>query len=229
VELILIVLFGAVAAGAVAVVRSVRGAAARRTERVRAVADRIGGTFREKVPWETIPGLDRFELFRPGRSKRILNALATPPDGPHAVVFDYHYETGSGNSRTVHRQTVCYLVEDTLDLPSFSLRPERFYHRVAGVFGYADIDFDDRPEFSRLFLLRGDDEARIRRSFDGRVTSFFERRGGVCTAGVGRELLFWRPGRLIDASEYDALIADTAELAEHFVAAGATAADGGGG
>lgn len=204
----------------VGVLRVSRGARSRRTAVMEGVASRIGWGFREQAPIEMLPDLDRFELFRPGSSKELRNILTSPAGERRAVLFDYSYSTGSGDSQRTHRQTVFYAVDDELALPSFSLRPERFYHRVAGVFGYQDIDLEGHPEFSRAFLLRGEDEALIRAAFDDDgVAEFFERRLGTCAAGLGRELLYWRPGGHAGAGEVEALIRDGSELAERFRAA----------
>jgi hypothetical protein len=202
---------GAIAAGVTALVR---GGARARTEDVRFAAERLGWTFRGEVPFATLPELDRFELFRPGHGKRVRNAMTSPAGGASIVLFDYRYVTGAGNSRRSHRQTACYIVDDALALPSFSLRPETFVHRVSGLFGYQDIDLPSRPEFSRLFLLRGEDEAAIRALFDGEVAAFFEARPGVCAAGVGRELLFWRPRGFAPPREIPALVEDCVALAK---------------
>jgi carbonic anhydrase len=199
--------------GALALAR--RGAGLR-TETVRQVADRLGWPFRDEVPYATIPDLDRFELFRPGRSKKIRNVMTSPAGAPRSVIFDYSYVTGGGNSQRTHKQTVCYVVDDALDLPSFSLRPENFFHRVAGVFGYQDIDFDDRPEFSRLFLLRGENEPSVRAAFSEGVTEFFAKRPGTCAAGMRSELLFWRTRGYAGKGEIERLVADGVELARRF-------------
>lgn len=187
-----------------------------RTDAMRDVAHRMGWGFREDVPFDTIPDLDRFELFRPGRQKKLSNLMTSPPGGPRAVVFDYAYTTGGGNSQRRHRQTVLYTTSDELDLPSFSLRPENFFHKVAGVFGYRDIDLDSHPEFSRLFLLRGEQEQRVRTAFNDRVAEFFERRAGSAAAGIGRELLFWRPRRTSRPEEVQGFIGEALELADRF-------------
>lgn len=187
-----------------------------RTAALQTAADRRGWAFREQVPFNTIPDLDRFELFRPGRSKKLRNVMTSPPGGPRAVVFDYAYTTGGGNSQRRHRQTVFYTTNEELDLPSFSLRPEHFLHRVAGVFGYQDIDLRSRPTFSHLFLLRGELEGRVRSAFTDTVVDFFERRRGTAAAGTGRELLFWRPGGLAKPEEVGTLIDEGLELANRF-------------
>jgi hypothetical protein len=189
-----------------------------RTESVRAVAERLGWGFLEDVPFKSIPDLDRFELFRSGHSKKLKNLMTSPAGGRRAVVFEYAYTTGAGQSQSTHRQTVFYATSDSLDLPSFSLRPEHFFHRVAGAFGYQDIDIERRPEFSRLFLLRGEDEGRVRGMFSDAVAEFFERRPRTCAAGMGRELLHWRTGGRLSAEELERLITDGFGLATLFEA-----------
>jgi hypothetical protein len=164
-----------------------------------------------------IPDLERFELFRPGRNKKLRNLLTSPAGEPRAVLFEYSYTTSSGRSQQTHRQTVLYATSDELRLPSFSLRPENFLHRIAGAFGYQDIDLDGRPEFSRMFLLRGEHDADVRAAFNDAVAEFFEAHGGMCAAGTGRELLYWRPGRVAKPEELETLIADGFELARRFI------------
>jgi hypothetical protein len=212
--LIFIALTAAIAAGVVVLVRR---AAAARGAALRETAARLGWGFQEEVPFTMIPDLDRFELFRLGHSKKLRNLLTSPAGNPRAVLFEYSYTISGGKSQQTHRQTVFYATSDELRLPSFSLRPENFLHRLAGAFGYQDIDLDGRPEFSRMFLLRGEHDAHVRAAFNDAVAEFFEARGGMCAAGVGRELLYWRPGRLAKPDDLETLIADGFELTRRLI------------
>jgi carbonic anhydrase len=191
----------------------------RRTASLTAAADRLGWGFRKDVAFDAVPGLDRFELFRLGHSKKLRNLMTSPPGATRAVLFEYAYTTGGGKSQATYRQTVFYATSDQLHLPVFSLRPENFFHRVAGAFGYQDIDLEARPEFSRMFLLRGEEEDGVREAFSEGVAEFFETRPRVCAAGVGRELLYWRPNRVAKAEELEELIAEGHELAARLAAA----------
>ncbi|HSJ05545.1 MAG TPA: hypothetical protein VK936_02510 [Longimicrobiales bacterium] len=179
-----------------------------------------GWAYRAEVAFDSLPDLKRFELFRPGRNRKLSNVMTSTPGSPRAVVFDYAYTTGGGNSQRRHHQTVFYTTRDDLSLPPFSLRPEHFLHRVAGAFGYQDIDIDGHPEFSRAFLLRGDDPAAVRSAFNHRVTAFLERRPRTCAAGVGRELLYWRPGRRVGTEELAGFVEEGHEIARRFAGEG---------
>jgi hypothetical protein len=194
----------------------VRRAENGRIEAMRATAARMGWVYRDTVPFDTIPKLDRFELFTQGRSRTLTNLMTSPAGEPRAVLFDYTYTTGGGKSQSTHRQTVFYAVSDTLDVPTFSLRPQHFVHGIAKVFGYQDIDLERRPVFSDMFLLRGDDEVRVRDAFSGAVAEFFEMHSGVCAAGVEREILYWRPGKRVGGDDIESFVSEGLELAGRF-------------
>lgn len=178
----------------------------KRTAAMKAVADRLGWGFQEKAPMQVIPGPERFGLFSEGRSRTIRNFFAGEMDGMRAAVFDYSYTVGSGKHQQTWNQTVVYLDAGTLDLPSFSLRPENVFHRIATVFGYQDIDLQSRPDFSRKYLLRGPDEGAVRAAFQDDVMEFYEQRPKCCSEAQGQQLFFWRAGKIVPPEQVPALI-----------------------
>jgi len=165
-----------------------------RTQIMQAAAAQLGWTFSAAAPWYYLPGLDRFTLFNQGHSKQILNMMRGEAGGTKAAVFDYLYITGSGRSTVRHYQTVVYLEPANLTLPYFSLRPERLMTKVLSAFGYQDLDFGQRPEFSRQYVLRGQDEPAIRQTFNDSVLSFYENYSGICTDAGGNQLFLFRGG-----------------------------------
>jgi hypothetical protein len=213
-------LFGVSGAAIIAAIVVTRRVAQERAQKLRELAARLGWTYLEEVDFGAVPDLDRFELFTSGRSKRLSNLLTSPAGERRAILFDYKYVTGSGKSSHTHRQTVFYATSEELDLPAFSLRPENFLHRFAQLFGYQDLDFAERPEFSRLFLLRGENEARVRDAFSEGVLRFFEDRPGNCAAAIGGELLLWKPGKYATPEEAEALIQQGDALALRFLGRG---------
>jgi hypothetical protein len=210
---IIVVAAGLVTAG---VAMALRGSVKQRAEAMHQMAERLGWGYREEVPLDAVPDLKRYELFRRGNSRELSHLMTSPVGDPRAAVFEYTYTVSNGESTSTYRQTVFYATRDHLALPSFSLRPERFYHRVGTLFGFQDVNLDAHPEFSRMFLLRGEDEAAVRAAFSRRVAEFFERHGGTCATGGGREILYWRPGKRIPPADLRAFIAEGSELAERF-------------
>jgi hypothetical protein len=171
-----------------------RRKARERTEHLRAVANLLGWQFGQEAPMNWIPGMEKFGLFNSGHSKSITNVMYGHTNGVKAAMFDYTYVTGSGKNRTTHYQSVAYFEPLDLDLPSFSLRPEHFLHKLISALGYQDIDFGNRPAFSSQYLLRGNEEQRIRNTFHDALLAFYEANPGISTDGGGNQVFIFKQG-----------------------------------
>ena len=113
-------------------------------------------------------------------------------NGAKAAVFDYRYTVGHGKNSHTYTQSVIYFETPKLQLPMFTLSPENFMHKFISALGYQDIDFGNRPEFSKRYLLRGQDEQSIRRAFTDNVMTFYEANQGLTTEGGGGQLFVYR-------------------------------------
>lgn len=108
-----------------------------------------------------------FKLFKQGAHKKVLPLVVIEDDDlGFTCLMDYIYTISSGKSSHTYRQTVYFKYSKALALPNFVMVPERWYHRVGTYFGMQDIDFPEYPEFSKHYLLRGDDEEYIRYHFN---------------------------------------------------------------
>ncbi len=179
---------------------------------MQSAAAQLGWTFSAEVPWNYIPGLDRFTLFTQGHSKQIKNMMYGEAKGVKAAVFDYNYTTGSGKNSATFYQSVVYLEPANLNVPYFSLRHENIMSKFLSVFGYQDIDFGQRPNFSQQYLLRGQDEPAIRRTFNDRVLAFYENYPGTCTDGGGNQLFLFRAGYRFQPQEIQGYVGLGLEL-----------------
>lgn len=177
-----------------------------RTQSLQQLAATLGWSFAADAPLTQIAWLDRFTLFSQGRSRQIRNFMYGQAQGVKAAVFDYIYVTGSGKSQQTHYQTVVYLETVNLALPMFSLRPETLFHRMLSAFGYQDIDFGQRPEFSKQYILRGQNELAIRQTFNDRVLSFFEGYAGTCVDAGGSQLFIYRAGQRFQPPEIEGYV-----------------------
>ncbi|HEX6963582.1 MAG TPA: hypothetical protein VF175_17070, partial [Lacipirellula sp.] len=79
---------------------------------------------------------------------------------------DFHYATTStttdskGNTRTqTHHHYLSYVILQTpyLEAPELFIRREGFFDKIAGFFGFDDIDFES-AEFSKRFVVKGSDK-----------------------------------------------------------------------
>jgi len=177
-----------------------------RTRQLQLAAAHLGLNFMPDAALDMIPGLDRFTLFKEGHSKRIRNMMYGEAGGIKAAVFDYIYVTGYGKHSQTHYQSVVYLESANLAVPYFALRPEHFMHKIFSAFGYQDIDFGQRPEFSRQYILRGQDEPAIRQTFNDRLLGFYESYPGTCTDGGGNQLFIYRGGYRLQPQEIEGYV-----------------------
>lgn len=189
----------------------------KRTAALQALAEGLRGEFVARPAMSAVPGLERFELFTQGRNREIRNLLSGEKDGRRIAVFDYSYVTGGGKSRATWRQTVVHLQVPGLALPGFALRPENMFHRLAGVFGYQDIDVDADPVFSKQYLLRGADEHAIRALFGPEVRAFYHN-AQLCTEAAGEDVFFWRTSRVVKPDEVLPMLNQANELANRLTA-----------
>jgi hypothetical protein len=187
-----------------------------RTAALQATAGQLGWSFAASAPLNMIAGLEGFALFNQGHGKQIRNFMYGEASGIKAAVFDYVYVTGYGKNRQTHSQSVAYVEPTDLTLPYFSLRPENFFLKVFAALGYQDIDFGQRPEFSRQYILRGPDEQTIRRSFTDQVLSFYETYGGTSTDGGGNQLFIYRGGYRFQPQEIQGYIGLALKVANLF-------------
>lgn len=170
----------------------------KRTQAMKLAADRMGHTFEEERS-DLLGELAGFHLFQQGRSQRLRNVISGSQGGVAFKVFDYRYTVGSGKNSQTFRQTVAHVRSDRLRLPSFALRPEHIFHKIGGVFGYQDIDFDSHPTFSKKYLLRGQEEQEIRQTFAPHILDHFDQNHGLSVEGFGDELVYYRSGRQLKA------------------------------
>lgn len=166
--------------------------AAERRQAMQQAAISLGWAFTADAPLSMIPGLEQHHLFSQGHSKKLYNMMYGMMDGARAAIFDYTYTVGHGKHQQTFNQSVVYFQSNSLNLPSFSLRPEGFGHKLISAFGYQDIDFANRPTFSSKYLLRGPDEQAIRRTFQDSVLAYYENNLKLSTDGGGNEIFFYR-------------------------------------
>ncbi len=164
---------------------------------MRKVAEDLDMDFYEKGKYGLIDYLADFNLFSQGHNKSIKNLLIHV-DGDKGLdirVFDYRFVIGGGKSTQVFKQTVFYLYSPELSLPQFLLKPEHFFHKVGFFLGMKkDINFEFYPEFSKQYLLKGEQENDIRDTFSNDVLHFFTIEKNWSLEGRNNSLLFYNKG-----------------------------------
>jgi hypothetical protein len=169
----------------------------KRTAALRALARRLGLDFKERdylstEVWAHCP------LFQEGHDHEFKNVMRGTPEGTHGLLLcDFQYVTGSGRNKSTHKQTMAVLDYPKGGLSAFSLRPENLLLKIATLFGYQDIDFKEDPGFSKLYLLRGPDEAALRSLFGLNLREYFKNHPGWFLEGNRSSLVACRHGQRI--------------------------------
>ena len=189
----------------------------KRTNAIKALAEEWGFEFVGAGNDLLAASTRDFDLFRKGRSRRASNIMRGNHKDAKIEIFDYRYVTGGGKHSRTHLQTVVSISSDRLSLPYFMLVPENFMHKIGNIFGYQDIDFQDYPEFSQRYLLRGDDESQIRQVFNYKVIPWYESRNNVSTEGTGNCLIYYYARRRYAPENWRSLLSEAMEAHHHFI------------
>ena len=136
-------------------------AAKKRREEMAALAARLGLSFNPEKDRGLANQFGFLNKLAQGSNRYAFNVLSGEYQQHQVVVFDYHYETHSTNSKG-HRQThhhhfSCFILLLPRSFPELHITKEGVFSKIAQAFGYADIDFES-AEFSRTFCVRSKDK-----------------------------------------------------------------------
>ncbi len=176
----------------------------KRTEAFRAYAEKHNYTFQENG-WSALSPYN-FDLFSKGQNRSSKRLIQGEYNDLKFILCDYkydvvHYSNGKRQTST-YKQTII-VVNTDFDFPYFTLRPENFFDKVAGVVGFKDINFDSHPKFSKMFCLKGENEKMIRNAFTSDVLSYYEDNKGVITEAEKKSLIFYKKDTTISSDEKD--------------------------
>lgn len=92
-----------------------------------------------------------------GSNRYAFNVISGDYEGHKILVFDYHYETHSTNSKgqrqTQHHHFSVFILNLPALFPEITITREGIFSKIAQAFGYDDIDFESH-EFSKKFCVR---------------------------------------------------------------------------
>ncbi|MEW5950305.1 MAG: hypothetical protein GX447_00880 [Elusimicrobia bacterium] len=151
------------------------------------------------------------EFFRTGHSKKASNLIMIPFKDNRIMLFDYKYTVGSGKHSTTYNHTLAFMKTKD-EVPDFVLRPENFFDKIGSFLGFKDINFDNYPQFSSSYCLKGQREESVRGFFnDSRISFFQSEPGWHCHAG-GRFFCAYKKSYRLEIKEIPAFIEDAKRL-----------------
>ena len=133
----------------------------RRREALLALAGRLGLTYSGGKDKSLATQYKFIDRTRQGSNRYAFNMMQGKYRDYPVILFDYHYETHSTNSKG-HRQThhhylSFFILTMKKAFPELKISKEGFFSKIAQTFGYDDIDFESH-EFSRKFCVRSPDK-----------------------------------------------------------------------
>ena len=175
----------------------------KRTEDLSRIAFDMKMAFQEKDQWNLHTLLEDFKLFRYGGNKEIKNLMyhSDPMMNSEVYIFDYRFVVSTGKTTKIFNQTVFFVHSKKLGLPFFRMLPENFFHKVGSWLGIDDIDFEEYPEFSKHYYLKGDDEDYIRYMMNDEILKFFSIEKKWFLEGINYYLVFYRRDSLMSPSQ----------------------------
>lgn len=193
----------------------------RRRTALQSTAAELGFQFDPKGNQSLVHRLAGFDLQGRSRSfgrQPVSNLLRRDENGRHITIFDYRTRK-QHTSDSPTTMTILLLESERLDLPAFVARPEALFQKLGTVLGGEDIDFPEHPEFSRKYVLQGEDEEQIRKLMTGAVIRAFERHTGVGISGIsvegrGRRLIVYHYLRSVSAKDLREFLNAGLEIAE---------------
>lgn len=160
---------------------------------------------------------DAFDLFNQGRRRTWGYTITGTKNRVPFTAFEYGWVTGGGKSSTHHRICAVVWEKETAAFPRFHLSPEGWFARLGDLFGMQDIDFDDSPEFSRAYRLKGPDEGQVRALLTQEIRQFFAATPDQKVAGSGRFLIWWQDGRLPPVDRLDEWLEQADHVRRRFI------------
>lgn len=183
----------------------------KRKEALGVAADEFGLSFLPDGDGALESRLGSFSLFGQGRKRKLTNLIKGDTDEVEIALFDYQYTTGSGKHQHTHKQSVAALHSTELQCPHFTMRPEGMFDKIGSAIGFQDIDFDSHPEFSKMFVLKGE-EAQVRSFFVPSVLEFFEQHKGISVEARPGALIFYRSGKRVKPEQLKDLLSDAYQV-----------------
>ena len=135
-------------------------AARKRREAMFVLASRLGLDFNPGEDYALAERFSFLDKLAQGSNRYACNVLSGSYRQNQVLVFDYHYETHStdskGNRQTHHHYFSFFILPLPISFPELKITREGLLSKIAQALGYEDIDFES-AEFSRTFCVRSKD------------------------------------------------------------------------
>lgn len=188
----------------------------KRQIRLQKLAIKHGWSFDRDVDWNT-SYLRNFQFFTTRPIERKTNSLKgyDKQNDARWEIADIMFDEGALISMEVYHTTV-QVVHLPFRIPEFTIEKEGLVDRVVeGVLSFSDhidLDFPEHPDFSKKFLLQGNDETGIRKLFNEKLIQFLENHEIHHIESNGEALMIFKSLHRIRTDELIGMLEFTSEL-----------------
>lgn len=113
------------------------------------------------------------------------------PESPKMIISEVHLLEGAQPTSKRYATTTMLVMGIKDELPEFELRKEDHLDRLKQYIGINDIDFSNYPIFSSKYLLKGNEEERIRNLFSRELIEFLEKNDKYIVECKHKDLLIY--------------------------------------
>ena len=182
----------------------------RRTAALRMAALHLGMVFRAKDDSVLESPMADLPLFQPGFRRRVTNVI----HGESIGVFDYTFERWGEESSQV--QTVAAIRLKGRPLTSFRLAPRDVLDGIRSLFGGEDLEFEEAPDFSNDYRLRGANAEEVRALFTIELRHLLVIGRGWSLEGRDDWLIAYRKHRLVAPDHLSEFLQHARQIFEIF-------------
>lgn len=188
-----------------------------RQKRLRNLATEKDYEFVSQIDWNTI-SLKKFHFFEIRPIERKYNCLRGSFKDLNVSweIADVTFNEGQAFTAETFNTTLIVLKLNK-KIPVFTMEKEgvleKLFDRVMAFTGYKDIDFEMYPDFSKKFLLMGNNESEIRSFFTDEILRFFENHQIYHLESNGEAIIIFDKIKLARTDETIAFIDYARELA----------------
>ncbi len=144
-------------------------------------------------------------LMTTGRQRAWTNVFRRQVESLGVTFCDYRYTVGHGKNTKNWQQTVILFCSPAINAPRFEIKPEGWFNKLGEMLGAQDIDFPESPEFSKKYVLTGDNEEAIRQFLRPDILQLLSELQNLCLEVRPGSLMFWFDRRRISPTEFNAV------------------------
>lgn len=176
-----------------------------RTQEMEKLAESLELSFSATDSFGLAKQLQEFNLFKRERSRwfrkgKVTNVMRGMAGDTEVYMFDYTYVVQAGNTPKRITQTVFFANDKSWFLPDFQLRPENWWLKLKSMLGMeSDIKFEDNPEFSEKFWVKGELEKLVQQQFTPSLQGFLCEKPPAYLEGSNYYLIGYKPRKKLSA------------------------------